>query len=157
MDQVEVQVVHAEILHALLASWLDMLHSMECIPELGCDPKILSRDETFVDGSLDSFSDLNLVSIIASSIKGSVTSLDGLVHGFSAFLLGNFPETKAELGHLIASRQSKMSFLIFHNVDPLPLFLGLLPHLRLFRPLLLHDNFRHMSPLGNAHRRKASS
>lgn len=65
MDQVEIQVVHAKILHALLTSSLDMLLSVESVPQFGGDPKVLSRDESFVNCLLDSFSDLNLVSIIA--------------------------------------------------------------------------------------------
>ena len=108
MDQVEVQVVDAEILHALLASGLDVLLSVESVPQLGGDPKVLSLHETFVDGLLDSFSDLNLVSIIARSVEASVTGLDGLVDCFSALVRGDFPEAKAEHGHLSASRQSKV-------------------------------------------------
>ena len=93
-----------------------MLLSVESVPQFGGDPKVLSRDESFVNCLFDSFSDLNLVSIIACWVEASIAGLDGLVDGFSAFVLGDFPEAKAELGHLSASRQSKVwvsSVLIF--------------------------------------------
>jgi hypothetical protein len=51
---------------------------MVCVPELRDDEEIFSLDEALIQGSLDTLSYFLLIAVIGSSIKESVTSLDGL-------------------------------------------------------------------------------
>lgn len=55
-----------------------MLTGMVRVPQFGNDKEIFSLDEALVKGSLETLSDLFLVTVISSSVEQPVASLDGL-------------------------------------------------------------------------------
>lgn len=49
------------------------------VPELCGDEEVLSLDETIADSLLDTLANLLLVTVVTSTVKESVTGLDGLI------------------------------------------------------------------------------
>jgi hypothetical protein len=55
-----------------------MFFAVVVVPELGDDKDVLSLDESFIDGTLDTLSCFFLVLVVVSPVKESVAYLDGL-------------------------------------------------------------------------------
>ena len=70
-----------------------MLFSMVSVPKLARDPKLLSFYEAFGYCLGDSIATFLLVSVIASLVNESVSSLDRLISRFGTFILWNLPAT----------------------------------------------------------------
>lgn len=105
MNQVEVDVVEAEVLEGPLASWLDVLLSMLGVPELGGDEEILTLDDTLIDGSLDALTGFLFVAIYGSLINESVAQLDGIVNAIGAFVVIDLPASEANCWHFCTGVQ----------------------------------------------------
>lgn len=103
VNQVEIQVLELQILEGLLAGEFDLVGSVESVPQLGDDEKILSLDEALRDGAFDALTDLLLVTVVTSTVEESVASLNSLEDGLRAHVLANLPEAEAKEWHLIAS------------------------------------------------------
>lgn len=62
------------------------------VPKLANDEQLFPLDESLVQGSLQSLAGFVLVSIVAGRVEHSEASLDGLVHGVGAHIVGNLPQ-----------------------------------------------------------------
>ena len=56
-----------------------MIGIMERVPELRCDPQLVTGYETIGDSFSNALPDVTLVGVIGRAIKVAVSSLDGLV------------------------------------------------------------------------------
>lgn len=73
VDQIQIQVIGAEILQRLINSLLDISASVVRVPELGSQEKLLARHA----GCLDAGSDLSLVVVDSCSVDVAVSMLQG--------------------------------------------------------------------------------
>ncbi len=64
MHDVQVKVLQTPILQLLSDHRLDTLPVVEGVPELGNDEELFTLDETILDGSSDTLTGLDLISVI---------------------------------------------------------------------------------------------
>lgn len=100
VDDVHINVVELEVAQGFPEGFLNSIGVMVGLPKLGDDEKIFSLDSSGFKNALNSFSNFLLVSVIGSSIKASVTSLNGIDNSLCADIVGEFPETESSLRHL---------------------------------------------------------
>lgn len=98
MDQVQVEVVGAELLQRRVKVGLDVLGAVRVVPQLGRDEDVLAGNA----GVLDARSDLILVAVNEGSIDMLVASLEGLCDGLLDLSRLGLPGAEAELGDLDA-------------------------------------------------------
>lgn len=99
MDEVEVEVVEAELSQAVVESCRYVLWTVLRVPELGCDEDVLTleaRDLT-TKGLLEGFRNLLLVAIDLGEIQMTVANLEGLKNGSANLARLSLPGTKAQL------------------------------------------------------------
>ena len=97
VDEVEVEVVKAQLGQAIVESVCDVLGAMLRVPKLGDDEKILALDTKLGEGLLESASDLLLVAVDLCQVNVLVASLEGLVDS-SLDLAGlGLPRAEAQL------------------------------------------------------------
>ena len=110
MNQIEVEVIETQILKSLLASWLDVLLLVECVPQLGSNEELFSLNDAFINSLLDSCTSLLLIAIIASLINQFIAVLDGCVHTISSLILINLPASIPNSWHLGTGVQGNFFF-----------------------------------------------
>ena len=79
VDEVQVEVVEAELSQAVVESFCDVLGAMLRVPQLGYDEEILALDTELGEGLLERSSDLLLVAVDLCQINVLVAGLEGLV------------------------------------------------------------------------------
>ena len=88
VDDVHINVVKLEVAQGFLEGFHNSIGVMVGLPKLGDDEKIFSLDGSSIKNALNSFSNFLLVSVIGSSVKASVTSLNGIDNSLGADLVG---------------------------------------------------------------------
>lgn len=73
VDNVQVEVVNAQVLELLAGNGLDLLLVVEAVPQLGDEEKVLTLDETVLDGASDTLADLNLVAVVYMNVVSSAS------------------------------------------------------------------------------------
>lgn len=109
MDDVHINVVELEVAQGFPEGFLNSIGVMVGLPKLGDDEEIFSLDSSGIKNALNSFSNFLLVSVIGSSIKASVTSLNGIDNSLGTDIVGEFPETESTLRHLSSGSESEAS------------------------------------------------
>lgn len=66
VDDVQVEVVNAQVSQLLAGNGLDLVAVVEAVPQLGDEEEILARDQTVLDGAGDTLADLDLVAVVWS-------------------------------------------------------------------------------------------
>lgn len=102
MDNVKVEVVNAPVSELLLADGRDAVIVVEGVPELGDNEEVLTLDKALVDRTFNTLASLDLVAVVASAVKETVSSLDGVVNLVGAGVVVHLPKTEANEGHLAA-------------------------------------------------------
>jgi hypothetical protein len=78
MDQVEIDVAQTPCLVLRFGLRESVFFAVVVVPELGDDEDILTLDESFVDGTLDTLSCFSLVLVVVSTIEETIAYFDGL-------------------------------------------------------------------------------
>lgn len=100
VDDVQVEVVNAQVCELLLGNRLDLVGVVERVPELGDKEEVLTLDKSVLDGTGDTLADLLLVAVVAGTVEESVSNLDGVVDSVGASVVVDLPETEANERHL---------------------------------------------------------
>lgn len=80
---------------------------MRVVPELGGDEDVLALESgDFLEGLLDTFTDLRLVAIDLGKIQVTVTSLEGFVDGSAGLTGRSLPGAKTQSRDLVARVKS---------------------------------------------------
>jgi hypothetical protein len=108
VNQVQIKIFKAKIVEGALNCMVNVFGLVESVPEFRDDKEIFALNESFGNGAVNSISNFFLVSIIASTVKKTVTSLDGCKDGVSANIFGDFPEAETSLGHLSSSVEDEV-------------------------------------------------
>lgn len=64
VDDVQVEVVNAQVGQLLAGNGLDLIAVVEAVPQLGDEEEILASDQTILDGAGDTLADLDLVAVV---------------------------------------------------------------------------------------------
>jgi hypothetical protein len=75
---------------------------VEGVPKLGDNEQVLALHDSLVNRTLDTLAGLDFVAVIASTIKETVSSLDGVVNLVGASVVVDLPEAEADERHLAA-------------------------------------------------------
>lgn len=67
VDVEEIEVLNTPVSELLAGNWLDLLLVVEAVPKLGDNEEILALDQTLLDGTGNTLTGLNLVSVIYKS------------------------------------------------------------------------------------------
>src|SRR5262245_38903314 len=102
MNQVQVQILDAQIPKAMLHGFPDVAFGVVCVPELGSDPQILTSAQALIEGGPDSLADLRLIAVITRAVQMPVARADGFHDEPGRLRAGHFPETQADGGQLVA-------------------------------------------------------
>lgn len=99
VNEVEVEVVEAELSQAVVESWRYILGAVLRVPQLGCNEDILTLEAGYLatKGLLERSRNLLLVSVDLGKIQVAVSSLEGLKDSGADLSRLSLPRTKAQL------------------------------------------------------------
>ena len=116
MYQVKIQILQTKIFKSSLASWPHVFRTVISVPQLGCDEKIFSFNNTFFYSFFNSFSYFNLVTIGRGAVDQTVPIFNSVKYNILTLLFGNFPSPESNLWYLIAIIKGLHKILVFFKV-----------------------------------------
>ena len=101
VDQIEVEIVQAQIAQRFARAFLDMIWRMERVPKFGRDPQIIAGYQSIGNRASDALANFGLVAIVRRAIEVAIPRLDRIIGHIGSILAGDLPKAKANRRYLI--------------------------------------------------------